>query len=149
MNGDYPMTTWTREDLFAFLAEQPRIGRLATMTPEQDPHVAPVWFRVDDDRILVHTMAGYKKARNLASHPRFALTVDTEEWPYKGVTIRGSATFVEADAIDHHEFVENVTVSYLGEAYRPMGRAMGAMAGDHVILMLDPETWSSFDYSSN
>ncbi len=29
------MTTWTREDLFAFLTEQPRIGRLATMTPEQ------------------------------------------------------------------------------------------------------------------
>jgi hypothetical protein len=30
-----------------------------------------------------------------------------------------------------------------------MGRAMAGMAGDHVILMLEPETWSSFDYSSN
>jgi PPOX class probable F420-dependent enzyme len=143
------MTHWTHDQVLSFLMEEPRIGRLATVTRDGDPHVAPVWFQIEDGSILVHTMAGYLKAKNLRNHPRFALTVDTETWPYKGVTVRGSADITGANERNHHEFVESTTVAYLGEQARPMGRAMAEMDGEHLILTLHPETWSVFDYSNN
>jgi PPOX class probable F420-dependent enzyme len=142
------MAQWTHDQVLSFLTEEPRIGRLATVTKDGDPHVAPVWFRVEDESIVVHTMASYLKAKNLKRHPRFALTVDTETWPYKGVSIRGSANIVDSEQRDHHEFVESTTIAYLGEEARSMGKAMAAMDGDHVTLILHPETWSSFDYSA-
>ena len=45
-----------------------------------------------------------KNARNLRHHGRFALTVDTSEWPYKGVTLQGSATIADSDQVPHDSF---------------------------------------------
>jgi PPOX class probable F420-dependent enzyme len=148
MNGA-GMAQWTLDQVLSFLSEVPRIGRLATVTKSGDPHVAPVWFQVEGESILVHTMAAYLKAKNLKDHPRFALTVDTETWPYKGVSIRGSADIANSEQRNHQEFVESITVAYLGEQARSIGQAMAAMEGDNVTLILHPETWSSFDYSTH
>ncbi|MFQ5947567.1 MAG: TIGR03618 family F420-dependent PPOX class oxidoreductase [Acidimicrobiia bacterium] len=140
--------SWTREQLFDFLSEEPRIGRLATVSPSGRPHVVPVWFRVDGDWILVHTMADSRKARNVQSSGRFALTVDVDDWPYKGVTIQGSAKGVGPDVIDFAPIVERIAVDYLGEDVGgPMGRYMVQLPAEHVILVLEPETWKGFDYS--
>lgn len=140
--------TWSREEVFEFLTDEPRIGRLATVTFDGDPHVVPVWFRTAYDRTLVHTMGSMKKARNLRHHGRFALTVDTNDWPYKGVTLRGSATVADSDQIPYESLIEDVRVAYLGEETgRPLGRYMADLPGEHVILVLDPEAWNTCDYS--
>lgn len=144
------MSRWTKRDLHTFLGEQPRIGRLATVTPGGDPHVVPVWFRLEGGRILVHTMGTMQKTRNLRNHPRFALSVDSDQWPYKGVTVRGSARIAGRDEFPHEAFVEQVSVSYLGEETgRALGRYMAGMPGEHVMVVLEPETWHGFDYSSS
>jgi len=135
----------TRDEMFRFLDEEPRIGRLATVTETGEPHVTPVWFRTDGDRILVHTMASLRKARNVAATGRFALTVDTEEWPNRGVTMRGPARTAAGDEVDHR-FIEDLTVAYLGEEQRSMGRYMAELPGEHATLVLTPETWHAFDY---
>jgi len=142
------VNTWSKEKVFEFLTEQPRIGRLASVTDEGDPAVVPVWFQTDGDQILVHTMGSMKKARNLRRHDRFALAVDTDTWPYKGVTLRGSAIVAGSDEHSHEDFIEHLSVAYLGEdTGRPLGRYMAEMAGEHVILVLHPDTWHTFDYS--
>ncbi len=142
------METWSKKSVFEFLTDEPRIGRLATVTEDGDPHVVPVWFRTDGERILVHTMGSMKKARNLRGHGRFALTVDTSSWPYKGVTLWGSATVDGSEEIPYRDFVEQVSVAYLGEdTGRPLGQYMADMPGEHVILVLQPDTWHTFDYS--
>jgi hypothetical protein len=142
------MQTWSKEKVFEFLTEEPRIGRLASVTEEGDPHVVPVWFRTDGDQILVHTMGSMKKARNLRRHGRFALTVDTDTWPYQGVTLRGSATVAGSEELAHQDFIEHLSVAYLGEdTGRPLGRYIAGMEGEHVILVLQPDTWHTFDYS--
>ncbi|MEE9298954.1 MAG: pyridoxamine 5'-phosphate oxidase family protein [Acidimicrobiia bacterium] len=136
----------TKDELFRFLDEQPRIGRLATVSLEGDPHVVPVWFRTDEGRVLVHTMAAMRKARNVAATGRFALTVDTDEWPYRGVTMRGPARAVGTEEMDHR-FIEDLAVRYLGEEHRPMGRYMADLPQEHATLVLEPESWHAFDYS--
>lgn len=136
----------TKTELVRFLDEEPRIGRLATTDEVGQPHVVPVWFKIEGESVLIHTMAAMRKAKNIVDTGRFALTVDTDQWPYRGVTIRGRAQAVPTKEIDHR-FIEDLTVGYLGEEHRPMGRHMAELPGEHTTLVLSPETWHSWDYN--
>lgn len=137
---------FTKSKLFRFLEEEPRIGRLATTDPDGRPHVVPVWFKPDGERLLIHTMANMRKAKNIAATGRFALAVDTTSWPYRGVMLQGRARAAPTDEIDHR-FIEDLTVEYLGTQHRSMGRYMADLPGEHVTLVLRPEAWHEWDYS--
>lgn len=141
------MVTWTRQEVFHFLAEEPRVAHLATVDSSGNPHVVPVWFSIADERLVIHAMGSSKKVRNLRNRTRFALSVDTDVWPYRGVVLRGSADLRAADGPGLTRFVEATTVAYLGEEMRPLGTAMAAMAGEHLLIELTPESWSAIDYS--
>lgn len=135
----------TKTELLEFITERPRVGRLATTDAGGHPHVVPVWFKVNGEEILVHTMAAMAKARNVADTGVFALAVDTDVWPYRGVMIRGSARTASSQEIDHR-FIEDLTVEYLGEGQRPMGRYMADLPGEHATLVLTPDSWHAWDY---
>ena len=80
--------------------------------------------------------------------PKARYPVDTDTWPYQGVTLRGSATVAGAEELAHEDFIEHLSVAYLGEdTGRPLGRYIAGMEGEHVILVLQPDTWHTFDYS--
>jgi PPOX class probable F420-dependent enzyme len=140
--------SWSKKDVHAFLKEETRLGRLATVSPEGDPHVVPVWFRLDGDDLLVHTLGESHKARNLRANGRFALTVDKDTYPYKGVTLFGSAEVVGNDAIDSLELVKALAIDYFGmELGNPYGQYVADMPGEHVTLVLHPTSWEGWDYS--
>ena len=68
------------DELRAFLAGRPaRPGILATVRADGRPHVAPVWFDVDEDGALVfNTGADTVKGRNLRREGRAAICVDDD-----------------------------------------------------------------------
>lgn len=139
--------SWSKDDVFAYLGERPRLGRLATTDGGGEPHVAPVWFAVEPDQIVVHTMPHAKKAQNIAATGRFALTVDDDEWPYRGVIIRGRARLAESTTYDVKTWLERVAVAYLGDVEgKQMAEEMNALPG-HAMLLLEPTTWTGMDYS--
>lgn len=81
-----------------------RLGRLATVGQNGQPHVVPVGFRYDanDDAVHVggHDFAETKKFRDAERHPPVAFVVDdlasVDPWRPRGVEIRGRAeTFRE------------------------------------------------------
>lgn len=135
----------TKTEMFRFLEEEARIGRLATVDQGGRPHVVPVWFKVSGDQVWVHTLARMRKARNVAATGTFALTVDTEDWPYRGVTMRGRARAAGSDEIDH-SYIEDLTVSHLGEAHRSLGHHIASIPDEHTTLVLTPETWHFWQY---
>ncbi|MGQ0803052.1 MAG: pyridoxamine 5'-phosphate oxidase family protein [Actinomycetota bacterium] len=142
--------TLSKHELFAFLAERPRIGRLATVTAAGEPRVVPVWFRVRDDRILVHTNPRMGKARNVTATGRFALAVDDDSWPYRGVSLWGSAHTVDPAGVvgDLRAFTHDLAASYLGaQLGGPMGESLSDPSWPHTILVLEPDGWLDFDYS--
>jgi PPOX class probable F420-dependent enzyme len=65
-----------------------RVGRLATITAQGDPHIVPVCFAVDDTRIFTavdhkpKTTTALKRFDNVRSHPRASLLIDfwDEDW---------------------------------------------------------------------
>jgi PPOX class probable F420-dependent enzyme len=100
-----------------FLAEGTRTGKLATASAGGAPHVAPVWFVVDGDHLVFTTGAGTVKGRNLAENPRAALTVDTMEYPFTFVVVRGPVVLTERapDLLDW--------TTKIAERYVPIERA--------------------------
>ncbi len=80
----------------AFLLEGTRTGMLATTRADGRPHVAPVWFVLDDDDTVVFTTAADTvKGRTLARDSRAALCVDDDTPPFTYVLIEGTAELSE------------------------------------------------------
>jgi len=148
--GDELMS-WNRQEVLAYLEERPRVGRLATVTPGGEPRVVPVWFRTLDDKVLVHTGAGMAKARNIEATGQYALAVDDDAWPYRGVSVWGSARVLDPEAAvgDLRSFMTDIAVSYLGvDVGMPIGESLSDPSWPHTIIELTVERWIAFDYSS-
>lgn len=140
--------TWDKAQIDEFMTQEPRVGRLATASGSGEPNVVPIWFRVESDRILVHSMGESTKVRNVRENGRFSLTVDKDTPPYAGVTLTGSAEILGADDFDYAALIDELAVRYLGPAMgAQMGPMIASVPGEHVTLALRPEQSKSWDYS--
>jgi len=76
-----------------------RLGRLATVGPNGQPHVVPVGFRYNAEHDTIdiggHDFAKRKKFRDVRADPRVAFVVDdlatVTPWRPRGIEVRGSA----------------------------------------------------------
>jgi PPOX class probable F420-dependent enzyme len=87
-----PAHTMSEAEVRAFLASvPPHTGKLATIRADGRPHLAPIWFVVDDDgSIVFNTGESTVKGRNLARDPRVSLCVDDERPPFSFVVLEGT-----------------------------------------------------------
>ncbi len=110
------MHVMSEQEWKAFLrAEPPRTGKLATVRQDGRPHVAPIWFDLDDDGSIVFTTgADTLKGKSIRRDPRVCLCVDDERPPFSFVVVDGKVDVSE----DLHEM--KVWATRIG------GRYMGA-----------------------
>ena len=112
------MAEMTAGEWRAFLTQPARTGKLATTRPDGRPHVAPVWFALDDDGTIVFTTgAGSVKGRSVVADGRVALCVDDDRPPFSFVIVEGQARVVD----DPAALLEWST--RLGNKYMGAGRA--------------------------
>lgn len=83
----------------AYLRAQ-RLARMATVSPDAQPDVAPVTYEFDGARLYVGgvTLTRTLKYRNARANPRVAIVVDDAGSPPRsprGVKIHGTATVAE------------------------------------------------------
>ena len=91
------MSSFTAAEI-AYLQSQ-RLGRLATVGPDGQPHVVPVGFRYNPELDTIdiggHDFAKRKKYRDVQSNPRVAFVVDdlasVSPWRPRMLEIRGTA----------------------------------------------------------
>lgn len=88
----HPMST---SEAWEFLGEDSRTGKLAWVAADGRPHVAPVWFIVDDGDLLFATGTRSGKALAMRREPRVSLVVDTEAPPYAFVKVDGVVEVTE------------------------------------------------------
>ena len=74
----------------AFLADR-RFAVLATINPDGMPQQSTMWYYVDGDEIVMNTLRGRVKERNLARDPRLSFCVEDG---YDYVTLTGTATLI-------------------------------------------------------
>ena len=96
------------------LLGSPIVARLAYTWSDGSPRVVPMWFHWTGEDILMGAPPNSPKMKVLAARPQVAVTIDTVEWPYKWLTLRGTAS-VQVSA---QPFAEYLTMArrYLGDA---------------------------------
>src|SRR5580704_9538333 len=92
-----PYHQMSEDEVRTFLTELPaRTGKLATVCRDGRPHVAPVWFVVDDDGAIVfNTGTGTVKGRNLIREGRAAMCIEDDRPPFSFVTVEGSVEIID------------------------------------------------------
>ena len=85
------MATFTAEQR-SFLLGQVRTGKLATVRKDGRPHVVPIWYELDGDKLIFTTGDNTIKAANIRRDPRVCICVDDETPPFAYLQIEGTAT---------------------------------------------------------
>jgi hypothetical protein len=98
-------------------------ARLAYIALDGTPRVIPVWFVWNGTDFVMGTPAPTAKVAAMKKNPRVALEIDTHEWPYKVLSVRGSVTV---------EMVDGVTPEYTQAAHRYFGPEAGQAWSDQV-----------------
>ncbi len=88
---------------------------LATTMPDGSPQLTQVWVDTDGTHILVNTVEGHQKARNIERDPRVAVTVSDPSHPSRYHSVRGTVTDVTAEGGAEH--IEELAQRYLGRPY--------------------------------
>jgi PPOX class probable F420-dependent enzyme len=80
------------------LATGGNMAYFATVNADGAPHVTPVWVDYEDGHLLVDTVIGTLKERNVRRDPRVAISIQDKDHAYTKVDIRGEVVgFIEGD----------------------------------------------------
>ena len=123
----------------AFLAGTPaHTAKVATVRADGRPHVAPVWYEVDDQGVIVfNTGESTVKGRNLRRDPRASLCVDDERPPFSFVLLEGVVELSD-DLDDVREWATRIGRRYMGEDRAEEYGARNGVAGE-LVARLRPE----------
>lgn len=109
------MTAQIPEEAYA-LIDGVNFADVATLMPDGDPQVTPVWIDREDGVVRFNSAYGRVKVRNLQRDPRIALSVFDRENPYRYLQIRGRAELVDEGADAH---IDALAKKYLGKDTYP------------------------------
>ena len=106
------------EDLLALL-RAPSTCYLATTMPDGSPQLTQTWVDTDGKHIVINTVAGFQKTRNVARDPRVAVTVSDPANPFAYFSVRGHV--VAATEEGGAEGIEALSQKYTGGPYQWYG----------------------------
>jgi PPOX class probable F420-dependent enzyme len=104
----------TLPDAAKAVLDAPEFATIATVEPSGQPHLSVVWVARDGDDVLVSTVRGRRKHRNLERDPRATVLAYLKDDPYRYVEVRGTATMVDAGG---PELIEALSQKYRGLPY--------------------------------
>jgi len=94
---------------------------LATVMEDGSPQVTPVWFSSDDRYILVNTVVGRVKDRNMRARSQVALCIVDPNDPYRYIQVRGKVIEYTTEGANEH--IDSLAWKYRGikryDNYRP------------------------------
>jgi len=112
-------------------------AHLATLMPDGQPQVTPVWIDFDGRHVLINTAVGRQKDKNLLRDGRVALSLTDPENPYRYLEVRGRVAERTESGADAH--IDKLSQKYLGKAYpyrqASEKRVLYKIAADHVTFM--------------
>jgi PPOX class probable F420-dependent enzyme len=77
------------------LLDGKNFATVATVEPDGQPQLSPVWITHDGDDVLFSTTVGRRKHVNISRNDRVTVCVFDQEDPYSYAEIRGTATMTE------------------------------------------------------
>jgi PPOX class probable F420-dependent enzyme len=102
------------EDLIGLL-RQPSSCYVATTMPDGSPQLTQTWVDTDGEHVLINTVQGFQKAKNVERDPRVAVSVSDPSNPSRYYSVRGRV--VNATTEGGAEHIEILAQRYLGGPY--------------------------------
>ena len=102
-------------DSFRDFFDRPVLAHLATVMPDGSPQVTPVWIGEADGLLLVNTIIGRQKDRNLGEQVRVALTMVDPDDPYRYMQVRGVVIAATTDGAEKN--IDQLSLRYTGVPY--------------------------------
>ena len=103
----------THLDLF----KKKAFAHLATLMPDGQPQVTPVWVDYDGHRVVINTAEARQKDKNLQRDGRVALSIIDPDNPYRYLEVRGRVAERTRDGADAH--INAMAKKYLGKDEYP------------------------------
>ncbi len=87
---------------FHDLINGPRVAALTTIMPDGQPQTTVVWCNFDGTYVLVNTMRGFRKEKNMRRNPRVTLLCYDPREPLRSLEVRGTVVeMTEEGAMEH------------------------------------------------
>ncbi len=120
------------------LLRGPSTCYLATTMPDGSPQLTLTWCDTDGHHILINTVEGHQKVRNIQRDPRVAVTISDPERPSSYIGIRGRVVDVSAEGAAEH--IDVLARRYTGAPYawyggRDQVRLLVRIEADHINVM--------------
>jgi PPOX class probable F420-dependent enzyme len=123
------------------------LGVVGTLDEDGGPHLVPVWYRYDGERVYIWTLETRRWVKNLARDGRVALSVQEDKPPYAAVSLRGRATITTSDGEEVAQEIRQVTRRYVEEPH--VEEYIRQWAHLRTIVSITPEKisgWVDSDY---
>jgi len=100
------------------LMEGKNFAFLATITPDGTPQVTPTWVDREGEYILINTVEGRAKERNMQRNHAVAISIMEQTNPYNMVTLKGKVVkIVTGPEAERH--IDHLAKKYLGVDKNP------------------------------
>ena len=96
------------------LFQAPVFVVLNTINPNGMPQSSVVWAKVDGDQVVISTIRGRRKTKNMERDPRISLLAYDPKDPYRYVELRGTVTLDEAGG---KELINELSLAYDGKPF--------------------------------
>ena len=127
----------TDAEAFEFLASPVRPAMVATTRKNGRPHLAPVWYAVDEGTLVFNTGAGTVKGKTLRRTGRAVMCVQDDQPPFSFVTVEGTATLSD-DLDEVRRWATIIGGRYMGQDRAEEFGARNGVPGE-VLVRLTPE----------
>lgn len=115
------------------LLESTAVANIATIGPQDEPQVNPVWFGWDGEHLRFSQTKTRQKYHNLRRDPRIALSIVDPNNPYRYLEIRGKVVGIEEDP--NLDFINAMAKKYLGQDKYPWHHP----DDERVVILVEPE----------
>jgi len=110
---------------------------LATVMADGSPQVTKVWFNTDGENILINSVKGHVKDRNMRARPEIALAIEDPGNDFRFLQVRGTVVHIIEESARGH--IDALAGKYTGTPkYRGMQPGMV-----RVIYKIQPESVST------
>jgi len=145
----------TEDEVQEFLSSGAKVLQVASIGKDGMPHLAPMWFTMDDGRVVFRSFTKSQKIVNLARDPRITVLVETGDTyaTLQGVMIKGRAELI-ADPSYVLEIYGRLAARYpfAGDTPVPLEadaleQAFGTFAPKNTAVIVEPTQITSWDHT--
>ena len=122
--------------------DEPRMAHIATSSKTGSPRVSPIWYLYENGVFYFTTRLGRVKGRHIQENPMVALSIATDERPYRAVCAFGKALIVKDN---RDEWLERISFRY-GKRQGKSWLDDAVKQPDRVVMMLRPQRILSWNY---